>query len=59
MNITFCLEFLRGCIYFRNPNPVLCYDSIWKEIGCLSVGTRYPSKLSKNNLQLLEEKSLM
>ena len=44
------LAFPDQCMWLNEENPVECYNSIWFKFGCLAGGTKYPDKLTPDEI---------
>ena len=42
----FVAGFPDGCVFYRGPNPISCYESIWIEARCSASGYEYPGNSS-------------
>jgi len=52
------LEFPEGCVRYRGPFSPLCLHSAWLETNCLEIGKRHPSKMSRNEIELINSMDL-
>ena len=38
---------------YRGLNTLACYNNLWKEVGCIEAGAKYPEKLTLPELNRL------
>ena len=56
---SFCFAvFPLGCLLFRGPNSLTCYQMIWRNVGCIERGTHFPQNNSIQRLNMLDMKSI-
>ena len=39
----YILVFPFGCLFYKGPHSLQCYETIWKETGCQATGLMYPA----------------
>nr|XP_039272246.1 uncharacterized protein LOC120346545 [Styela clava] len=50
----FGLEYPEGCVNYYGPHPMECLITIWKSFECLELGSRFPEKLPRSELQRID-----
>ncbi|XP_077971333.1 uncharacterized protein LOC120346548 [Styela clava] len=50
-NFCFGIEYPNHCVKYYGPHPVECLTTIWKSAKCLEDGTKYPTKITPQELQ--------
>ena len=57
-NLFNALEFPFGCSLYSGINPIVCYETMWVEAGCIKEGFLSPGMLSTQDLADLQNMNL-
>ena len=58
MNFMYAVAFPEECVYYLGPQPVLCYATIWKRVGCLEEGLFYPQVAPRAQISIWDSLTL-